>query len=323
MAVATFIGIVVALVLPPAFRSEARIMPEMNVGGNTVLKRLSSVAGFADLDLSEADDMDAIRPDLYPSVLQSTPFILYLLQQPVVSEAGQRQTVAQFLEAHRQPWWEVRWWPAATRNKQTSVQLAGTIRLSEQQQALVDEVSKRVQARLDTRSGVITITATMPSAELAAAVAQLAMKYLTTYVTDYRTEKARQDLRFYQQQLTEAKQRYHTAQLSLFRYGDNHKHVVMLATTLERHRLEAELTIAQSVYAEVAQRYEQAKLKVQERTPIYKVLEPPKVPLKRESPRRTLVVLGFMLAGVAGWGSYAIAKRSSVMEQVRTILATG
>ena len=67
------VGMVVALIQQPEFTSAARIMPEMNNGASDLFKRLSSVAGFADVDFSDGEGMDAIRPDLYPNVLAKHP----------------------------------------------------------------------------------------------------------------------------------------------------------------------------------------------------------------------------------------------------------
>lgn len=294
------IGVITALLQPSEFRSEARIIPEMNTGANDLFKRLSSMAGFSGVDFSDAEDLDAVRPDLYPNVLQSTPFILFLIDEPITGKAPLK-TVGQFLSAGHMSWsW--RQLLAFDRLEDTKISpsrmIKGPVHLSVQQQELAEEIGERVNAKLDTRSGVITITAQMPDARIAATVAQLALNYLTKYVTNYRTEKARQDLVFYDKQLADARQRYHKAQLAVFDYNDNHKAVVMQASTIDRHRMEAELIIAQSVYTELSRRFEQAKLNVQERTPIFNVLEPPNVPLKRVSPRRTLIVLVFSLVGL-------------------------
>ena len=315
-------GAVVAWIQQPEFRSEARIMPEMNGGANDLFKRLSSVAGLTDIDFSESEGMDAIRPDLYPNVLQSTPFILYLIDQPVTTTTGARQTVGAFLLTGTTGW-SLRKLLAVAQLETRPQPLAkgpdGAIQLSAQQQDLAEEITERVNARLDTRSGLITITAQMPDAFAAARVTQLAMNYLTKYVTNYRTEKARQDLLFYTQQVTEVRRRYQKAQFSVFHYNDNHKNLVMQSATMDRQRMEAELIIAQTVYTELSRQLEQAKLKVQERTPIFKVLEPPAVPLKRSSPRRLLTVLGFaglgLLMGVFSvfFPQVRIVKKPSLM----------
>lgn len=312
---ATGMGIIVALIMKPEFRSEARLMPEMNNGSGDVLKRLASMAGFAGVDFSDAEEMDAVRPDLYPNVLQSTPFMLYLIDQPITTTAGYTQPIGQFLLPESE--WSFRTFLSVSNEKKSGslpvTQSVGTVRLSARQQEFAEEVGERVKARFDTRSGIITITATMPDASVAAAVAALAMHYLTDYVTTYRTQKARQDLMFYTRQLTAARNRYQKAQLAVFQYNDHHKNVVRLATTINLHLMEAELTIAQTVYTELSRQFEQSKLKVQARTPIFKVLEPPGVPLNRVSPRRTLIVLLFALAGLVAGALYALIRKADLI----------
>ncbi|MFD2932684.1 Wzz/FepE/Etk N-terminal domain-containing protein [Spirosoma flavum] len=318
------LGIITALLMQQEFRSEARIMPEMNNGSGDILKRLASVAGFAGVDFSDADGMDAIRPDLYPNVLQSTPFVLYLIDQSITTTDGQVQTVGQFLlhDDNRWSWKQLLPFNNADRRMPLPLNKAnGTVQLSASQQELAEDIGERVSAKFDTRSGIITIAAKMPDANVAATVAQIAMNYLTQYVTNYRTEKARQDLHFYGQRLKEAQQRYHTAQLNVFQYNDHNRNVVMLATTMERHRMEAELTIAQTVYTELSRQFEQSKLKVQARTPVFKVLEPPKVPLKRISPKRLILVLLFAVLGLGLGIVYVLAQKANVAGRFRAMVA--
>ncbi|GAB4021413.1 lipopolysaccharide biosynthesis protein [Spirosoma koreense] len=314
-------GVLIAFLIKPEFRSEARIMPEMSNGSGDMFKRLASVAGFAGLDFAEADDIDAVRPDLYPNVLQSTPFVLSLIDHPIVTTDGQQTTIGRFLLPEESDWSWKRWLTKrADPARPLPQKPAGLVRLTTRQQELTEEISERVSARLDTRSGIITITANMPDANLAAAVAQLAMDYLTQYVTSYRTGKARQDLRFYFSRLTEARQRYQSAQLKLFRYNDQHNHYVVQAATMEKQRIEAELSIAQTVYMELSRQFEQVRLKVQERTPVFKVLEPARIPLRRASPRRTFIVLLSAGLGLAFGILSTLVRPADIVSSLRTIL---
>lgn len=319
------LGIGVALLMQPEFVSEARIMPEMGGGSGDMLRRLASVAGFSGVDMADNDEMDAIRPDLYPNVLQSTPFILYLINQPVTATSGQQTTVSAVLIPNQGiGWWLRTLFSTDEADPKRSVNRATNrlIKLSVRQQKLVDEVGQRVSARLDTRSGIISITAKMPDANVAAAVAQLAMDYLTEYVTNYRTEKARLDLRFYELRLNEARQRYQKAQLTVFRYNDQHQYavVVMQAATMQKQRMDAELSIAQTGYTELSRQFEQAKLRVQERTPVFKVLEPAQVPPERVSPKRAIVVLLFVLSGLVMGVIYLVARQNDIAGRMRSIL---
>ncbi|WP_461092171.1 GumC domain-containing protein [Spirosoma gilvum] len=322
--VSAIIGVLVAFLLPQEFRAEARIMPEMNTSAGSLFKRLSSVAAFADLDLSEAEGMDAIRPDLYPNVLQSTPFVLHLIDQAVTMSDGRRTTVGHFLLPDSTGWSLKKWvsFREVESIRPVSAKGSGTVRLSNRQQELAEELDERISARQDTRSGIITIVASMPDAEVAAQVAQLALNYLTNYVTSYRTEKARKDLAFYTKQLAEARQRYQAAQLKVFQYNDNHRNLVLQTVAMERYRLDADVVTTEAVFAEMARQYEQARLKVQEQTPVFKVLEPPKVPHKRTSPKRTLIVLGFALAGWAVSMLLAIVQQPDVKAHLKTMVTS-
>ena len=317
------LGVVVALLQQPEYTSEARVMPEMKTGASDLFKRLSSVAGFASIDFDDADGTEAIRPDLYPNVLQSTPFILHLIDKPINTSGGETKTVTQLLlpdTGFRS--FKNRFWASEAENRPVTKQATGTVRLTAQQQELAEELDERVSAKLDTRSGLITITARMPDAQAAAAVAQLAMNYLTGYVINYRTDKARQDLAFYEKQLTAAKQRYQRAQLAVFQHNDNNRNLVLQAATMSRQRMLAELTIAQTVYTDLSGQFERAKLKVQEQTPVFKVLEPPKIPLRRTSPKRTLIVLGFALGGLILGGIWSLARSGNWLIQWRTLTAS-
>ncbi|WP_229321154.1 Wzz/FepE/Etk N-terminal domain-containing protein [Larkinella knui] len=290
----TGIGIVVSLLTQPEYVSEARIMPEISQGSGDVLQKLASVAGFAGLEFGETGGIEAVRPDLYPNVLQSTPFILSLLDQSVPTRDGKQITVSALLSA-ADSW---RWFsfkkPSDPLPPSTN---PNTLRLTQEQQDLAEDIQQRVSAKMDTRSGIITVSAQMPDPTAVAAVTQIALDYLTRYVTNYRTEKVRRDLLFYTNRLKEAKRRFEVAQYTMFHYNDQHKYMVVQAATMEKQRIEAELTISQVVYTELAKQFEQARIKVQEQTPVFKVLEPAKIPLKRSSPRRTMLVVLYTLVG--------------------------
>ncbi|AQG82520.1 hypothetical protein AWR27_15315 [Spirosoma montaniterrae] len=291
-------GVAVALLLPEEFVSEARIIPEMTNGSGSVVKRLASVAGIGGLDFSDADDVDAVRPDLYPNILQSTPFLLYLINQRIKRQTGQATTVGEFLLPDTGVGWSWRQWLSSGRQLNRSANQNGLLQLTPRQRDIADDISGRLNTRLDTRSGIITISARMPDPLVAATVTQRAMTYLTRYVTEYRTGKARHDLRFCEQQLQTARQRYRDAQYALFMHNDRHKNVVLQTATIEKHRLDTELVLAQSVYNQLAQQREQIKLRVQERTPIFKTLEPPTIPHQRVSPKRTILVVLFTAVGL-------------------------
>ena len=96
---------------------------------------------------------------------------MYLIEQPASTTTGRVATVGSFLAATNRGWSWKKW--LAFLRPEASVHPvvnnpAGTVRLSVEQQELAEEIGERVKARLDTRSGLITITAQMPDAYVAA-----------------------------------------------------------------------------------------------------------------------------------------------------------
>lgn len=315
------IGITVSLLTKPEFISEARIMPEINQGSSDILQKLASVAGFAGLEFGETASIDAVRPDLYPNVLQSIPFILSLLDQKVPLKDGGQTTVANLLKESEKGWFSKDPTAVPKSDSLSKNQNPNTVRLTQEQQDLLEDIQKRVSAKMDTRSGIITVSARMPDPTAVAAITQIALDYLTRYVTNYRTEKVRRDLLFYTTRLKEAKQRFEAAQYDMFHYSDQHKYMVVQAATMEKQRIEAELTISQVVYTELAKQFEQARIKVQEQTPVFKVLDPAKVPLKRSSPRRTMMVLSYTLVGFLIGCVYSIVVGLDTVGRLRRSLS--
>ena len=319
----TGLGIMVSLLLPFEYVADAQLMPEMTGGSNDVFRRLASMANLSGIDLSESEGMEAIRPDLYPSILQSKPFRLYLIDQAVPT-ASAKTTVGELVLPTST--WQTRLMASLGWEKkallQSQVRINTPQPLTIRQKNLLDIIGRRVTASFESRSGIIAISARMPDALSAATVAQVTMNYLTRYVTNYRTGKARQDLNFFNQRLAEAKKRYKAAQRALFGYNDQHKNLILQAATMERQQLGDELSIAQSVYAELARQHEQARLKVQQQTPVFTVLESPTVPPERASPRRALIVALFALFGLAVGVAWAVLRQFNWMQRWQTLTAT-
>ncbi|WP_266363300.1 Wzz/FepE/Etk N-terminal domain-containing protein [Tellurirhabdus rosea] len=300
---AALVGVVYALLAPVEYVSEVRIMPELQARSALNLKRFGALAEMAGIDLPAVGSTEAIRPDLYPDVLKSTPFTLFLLNQPVVSADQRRhRSLATYLTVGSPDWLA-----DLLGREEIRVPLPGgesaRLRLSREQEELVSEVKERVLSDLDKQTGIIIIRVKMPDAEIAAQVNQFAVNYLTRYVIDYRTEKSRQDLAFLRQRQQEARHRYERAMLNLTGYKDRNRYLVSQVAGVEERKLQAEFDLAQTLVNSITHDYEQVRLKVQEETPILKVLEPPQVPTRRSAPRRTRLVLLFGLLG--GLGSLA------------------
>lgn len=298
-------GILYAFLSPIEYRADVSIMPELQTRSALTLKRFGALAELAGIDLDATTNItEAVRPDLYPNVLASSPFILHILNQPVETTTHQKYpTLVAFLTDPARFWLNRLFgFKALTIPKQLSN--SQLLTLSIDQEDLLKSIQDHILSDLDKQSGLILIRVELPDANVAAQVAQLSIDYLKQYIIDYRTGKLRENLAFLTKQLQEARNRHDTARRQLARYLDEHRYTALQTASLEAHELEANVNVARTVLDDLTRQFEQTRLRIQEQTPVFKVLEPPHVPARRSAPRRKWIMLIFTGVGFfagAGW----------------------
>ena len=296
------IGTIYAFTAQKEFDAKAQLLPELQSSSSIgKLGGLGALAGLAGIDISQMGSTEAIRPDLYPNILQSLPFALHLLQQPVYSsELGKTLTLEAYFEEKNRSWLsdlignddkaEVKP-PLDPKHSSQAVEI------TKKKEALVKELSARIVTSFDRKTGVITVSSRMPDPVVAAAVTNISLQYLKEYVTTYRTDKARKQVGFLSEQLAEAKRRYQGAENNLAAYRDRNRYLALNTAKIEEQRLQADFLLAQSVYNDLSKQYEQAKIRVEEETPVFKILEPARIPLKKSEPKRLTLMVAFAFLG--------------------------
>ncbi|SOD95117.1 GumC domain-containing protein [Spirosoma fluviale] len=296
------IGVLYAFSKSNQYSAAVTVMPEIQskTGG---LGGLSSLAGLAGIDIgsgSMGGSVDAIRPDVYPNVLQSVPFALHLLRQPVYSQLLKKETSLQtFFEEQEKQSWLGR---SSEEGDEKNIILdpnnrSNTLQITKKQEELTQYIHEAVSATFDKKTAIITVSATLPDPVVAATVARLSLEYLKNYIVSYRTEKARNQVQFLTNQVNEAKSRYQRAEYALSSYRDRNRNIFLETAKIEEQRIQAEFLLTQSVYTDLSKQLEQAKIKVAEESPVFKVLEPARIPLKKSGPKRTVIILGFAIIG--------------------------
>lgn len=334
------LGIVIAFATTEQFKSEARLLPEVSDSGGGASSLLRQFGGMGGLNLPMGDGADAIRPELYPDVLRSTPFFIYLMEQTVTFQQESEKTevtVFSYADEHMGggflsfvkkytiglPGNIMKWIRGGKTEEDTySFQANEIPHMSQSQFEAVKTLRERISASIDQRSGVISISAEFPDRRVAAQIAQYAVEYLTDYITEYRIQKVQKDLEFVKERYEEKKQEFHQAQLALARFRDANRNIVSAAAQTEEQRLQDQYNLAFNVYNGLAQQLEQARIKVQEETPVIKVLEPVSVPVERSKPKRGMVMVVSVFLGVIlgmGWvfGKILVGKIRKGLKKVK------
>ncbi|MGN8224830.1 Wzz/FepE/Etk N-terminal domain-containing protein [Gracilimonas sp. BCB1] len=322
VAVGVVLGVAVALLSPKEYVSDATLMPEYSTesqgGASSLLRQYGGLIGLSGGGTYNSAS-NAIRVDLYPKIVQSLSFQDQLArQQFYFPDYDTTTSIYNY-------YLEVQTPGVLGYMKMFTVGLPGTIigafkseeeavsagisnqdeivELTKNEMEVITALRSRVSASLDEESGVVTVRAQMSNPKLAASVAKYTIDELTEYLVEYRTEKVIRDLEFIEEQLNDARERFREAQLELADFDDSNQGNLTARAQTERQRLQSEYDIAFNLYNSLTQQFEEAKLKVQEETPVFKVLQPVQVPVNDETSGAMVLIVFVMLSGIAsiGW----------------------
>jgi uncharacterized protein involved in exopolysaccharide biosynthesis len=63
-------------------------------------------------------------------------------------------------------------------------------------------------------------------------------------------------------------------------------------------KLQHEVELAYNLYTQLATELEETKIRIHRETPVFKVLEPAQVPVKKSSPSRGIIIVAITLLGL-------------------------
>lgn len=318
------IGIVVAFSIPREYTTDVKLAPELG-NGQKVSGSLGAMAAMVGIGSGAQGGSDAVNPTLYPDVVSSVPFLVGLFNVPVEEIKGEKTIpLKEYMEEDvRSPWWSVimglpfKLIGLLTSNDEEEEDLnkpTDTFHLTKSEDQIVKALQTRINASVDTKTSVITISVMMQDPLISATLADTVVNRLQEYITDYRTNKARQDLKYAELLNDEAKENYYKAQQKYADYLDRNNGLILHSAQTTRERLQNEATLAFNLYNQTAQQLQMAKAKVQENTPVYATVTPATVPIKPTSPRKPLILVGFVFLAFVACSAWILYGKPLVEE---------
>ena len=320
---------VIIVMVPRTYKSEVSLAPEeANSATGGTLGALASSFG---LDLGSMQSADAIYPLLYPDLFESTDFIVSLFDIQVQTIDGQVKTdYYDYLLNHQQfaPWqpamkWVKRLFKQKSKTRSVTAvsedeadvkryangDVINPFMLTEQQNMLVLIVQDNIKCSVDKKTDVITISITDQDPLISATMADSVSSRLQEFITAYRTSKSRADYDYYLQLTQDAKIQYEEAVMVYSEYCDAHKDVILQSFISERDALENDMQTKYNTYIALNTQLQSAKAKVQERTPVFTVLQSATVPIKPYGPKRMIFVALMMILTCAVFFGIAVYKQ--------------
>jgi uncharacterized protein involved in exopolysaccharide biosynthesis len=164
--------------------------------------------------------------------------------------------------------------------------------------SLINAIGARVVVGTDRRTSVISISTKMPDPVAAADLARVSADRLVERIRKIEARRATEQFEFVEQKRALAEQRYERAQRLLAEHVDRNRVTMSAVADINRQRLQNEHDLSFELLQQLSREQEQARLKINQDTPVFAVLEDASVPTHRSEPRRTRIVLFFTLIGL-------------------------
>ena len=308
------VGLIAGFSIPKTYKVSATLAPETQ---QRVGSGVSSIASMMGVSLDNS--MDAIDYEMYPDVIASTPFLFELLDLEVKTKDGQIDTTLQnyILKHQKSPWWshvirapfKALGWAVSLVKPEEEDGESGEVQLElhnlpKEERKAIKYLSEKIMVSVDKKTGKTQLFLEMQDPLVAYTVMAAVLDNLKNYMSEYRTSKSRQDVENLSKICEERKQEYYAAQKAYALYTDSNKNIVQNSSKAEGQRLQQEMNLAYQVYSQVATQLEGARIKVQQDKPVFAVLKPASVPLKKAGPSKAKLLIGFaFLAGccAAAW----------------------
>lgn len=311
--VTTLVAVFITYGKPSYYKCRVALAPEASTG-STKVGGLSSVASTMMASTLRSGG-DAIYPMLYPDLLENTDFLVSLFDVPVCTRKGDVETTySDYLMNHQKRAlysYPMLWIksllpsfgePEPEAGRQTRER--DPFMLTRKEAFVADAISRRIKCTVDKKTDVVTFEVTDQDPLVCAQIADTVRCRLQTFITEYRTQKARRDYEFAESLYEEVLEDYNKALERFAKYADANLSIVKQSAAVDRTKLENEVNLKYQAVRQANTSMMTARSKVQDETPAFTVLKRATVPLKPAGPRRKLLIVAFDLLALLAASLY-------------------
>jgi uncharacterized protein involved in exopolysaccharide biosynthesis len=332
VAIFFIIGVLVVLTSRVEYQASATLLPESS-SQSSVSNLLRQYGGMFGISAGDPGGSGGISTARYPDIISSLPYQVELMNEPL-----HFSTLDTTLTAHE--YFRDVYPPSIldyikkytiglpgqvlsifTSNEQeaieqpsfvTEINRDSVISLPQQQKRTLGNLQDRLT--INAEAGLITVTAELPDPQAAAELGRAGIKLLKEYVREYHTQKANEELNFVRQQVEESKKRFEEVQMKRAEFLDSNVNLATAKAQTREQELQSQYDLAFNIFNTLSQNLEQAKLKVQEDTPVFTTLKPLQVPGGSSKPNTPLIMIASIMLGIFFGGVIIVG------DKIRTVV---
>lgn len=302
------ISIIVAFSIPRKYKSRVVLAPEESSTGFS--GNLSSLASMVGMNLRIGTSGDAIYPEIYPDAIGSTEFLVGLFGVRVTSKDSTIVDVpySDYLKDYQKfAWWEypkrlvtrkINEIKSRKEGYSLNAQEINPFCLTRPQYELTKTISNNIECKVDKKTSVIEIEFIAQDPYIAWTMVNAVTTQLQSFITSYRTNKAKNDEAYMQKLYKEAEDEYTEARLKYASFCESNTNVVLKSVESKMKELENDMDLKLNIYTQMAEQLQMAKAKVQERTPAFTALQKASAPVKHANMPKLYILIIFVFLSV-------------------------
>lgn len=274
------ISILHAFLSPPVYRATSKLITKTS--GDKTSSQLAGIAAIAGISVGAPQTSD---PSAYlDDVIRDGEFLRKVLQRKWLVD-GDSLLLEQV--------WE----------------MAGETGTSEaryrHEKAKLDRLRAGGYIKLNQnkRTGLMTLVTSFTRAKLAYDVNVCVLELIDGYIKRSLKSQAKENRRFIESRISEVKEDLETSENELAAFREKNSISGIAAAVaprllLEQGRLMRKFEINQELYLQLRKQYEIAAIEEKKDQPLIEIIQNPEVPISRAAPRRKLILLVGILAGL-------------------------
>lgn len=294
---ATFVSVIIALVLTPLYKSTLTVYPSVSTSGSA-LNQLQGLAANFGFSMGGAETLFSIE-----DIVRSRRLRHLLLDQEWRSkdfdELIQLTTYWEINDTTGVSFNPIVWMKGWLSEEDTG----GQAKAAKWREDALEILAERIKVR-EGKSGLVVINVWMEEPQLASDVVNYIYEAIHDYTVNEHITQARIAREFTEQRKDEVKANLTSAEDALMNFRDVNRGIVdspKLETILGR--LAREVEIQQQVYITLQQQYEVARIEEVKETPAVIILDRGEPAVEKDKPsRRKIVIFGTILGGMIGMG---------------------
>ena len=334
------LGILSALTSDRQYTASEVVVPEQEQDMKSSL--MNSLSSFMDISTAVGSDEGAYNVTIFPEMASSKPFLVSLLKVKVTPSAikeenGRKASKPRpvtlydyYTDPSKTTWSDKLLGAIAGLFKSSDEENTLTAKdidcthLSKKQDGIVARLDKSIDIVINKKTGITTISFTIDDPYIAQQMADTISKRLQQMVTDYKTLKAKQKVDYYTKMAKEARIHLISLQKRYAAAADENFFVQLQSVKGNIDRLEQDAILAENAYSTIEKQRISAEMELQDKKPVFVVLEPAVYPNMANKGRTGIVIMyvliGFILSSL--WAMFSNEIKNHVIKSWQIIKQT-